>query len=110
MEGFIVHYQPILDIRARQVSHYEALVRMRADGSPIPPGEFMEVAEKSGLIREIDRYVIHEVFGKMLALFAVGKDYKFSINLSGVSINDPRCCPSSALSSRVAPAAQPCGL
>jgi predicted signal transduction protein with EAL and GGDEF domain len=28
--GFIVHYQPILDIRARQVSHYEALVRMRA--------------------------------------------------------------------------------
>jgi len=89
--GFIVHYQPILDIRARQVSHYEALVRMRAeDGSPIPPGVFMEVAESSGLIREIDRYVIHEVFGKMLSLFAAGKYYKFSINLSGVSINDPR--------------------
>ncbi|WP_169065518.1 MULTISPECIES: bifunctional diguanylate cyclase/phosphodiesterase [Candidatus Accumulibacter] len=89
--GFIVHYQPILDIRARQVSHYEALVRMRAeDGSPIPPGMFMEVAENSGLIREIDRYVIHDVFGKMLSLFAVGKYYKFSINLSGISINDPR--------------------
>lgn len=89
--GFIVHYQPILDIRARQVSHYEALVRMRADdGSPIAPGAFMEVAENSGLIREIDRYVIHEVFGRMLALFAAGKHYKFSINLSGVSINDPR--------------------
>jgi len=89
--GFIVYYQPILDIRARQVSHYEALVRMRGeDGSPIPPGAFMEVAENSGLIRDIDRYVIHDVFGRMLALFAAGKYYKFSINLSGVSINDPR--------------------
>ncbi|WP_313951731.1 EAL domain-containing protein [Accumulibacter sp.] len=90
-QGFVVHYQPILDIRAKQVSHYEALVRMRAaDGSLIPPGMFMEVAENSGSIREIDRYVIHEVFGKMVSLFAAGKHYKFSINLSGVSINDPR--------------------
>jgi diguanylate cyclase (GGDEF)-like protein/PAS domain S-box-containing protein len=88
-EGFIVHYQPILDIRARQVSHYEALVRMRgADGTVVPPGMFMEVAENSSLIRDIDRCVIHQVFDKMLALFAVGKFYKFSINLSGVSIND----------------------
>ncbi|MCP5247473.1 MAG: EAL domain-containing protein [Candidatus Accumulibacter sp.] len=90
-QGLVVHYQPILDIRARQVSHYEALVRMRAaDGSLIPPGVFMEVAENSGLIREIDRYVIHRVFGRMLQLFAVGTHYKVSINLSGVSINDPR--------------------
>lgn len=89
--GFLVHYQPILDIRARQVSHYEALVRMRAaDGSAIPPGTFMEVAEGSGLIREIDRYVIREVFGKMVTLFALGRQLKFSINLSAVSINDPR--------------------
>ncbi|MCP5227482.1 EAL domain-containing protein [Accumulibacter sp.] len=90
-DGFVVHYQPILDIRARQVSHYEALVRMRAeDGSLSPPGMFMEVAENSGLIRDIDRHVIHQVFGRMVALFSAGKHYKFSINLSGVSINDPR--------------------
>lgn len=89
--GFVVHFQPIQDIRARQVSHYEALVRMRdTDGSLILPGAFMEVAENSGLIREIDRHVIDQVFGKMLSLFAVGRDYKFSINLSGVSINDAR--------------------
>jgi EAL domain-containing protein (putative c-di-GMP-specific phosphodiesterase class I) len=90
--GLLVHYQPILDIRARQVSHYEALVRMRsADGSPIPPGAVHGSGRKHGLIREIDRYVIHQVFDKMLALFAVGKHYKFSINLSGVSINDASC-------------------
>jgi len=93
-QGFIVHYQPILDIRARQVSHYEALVRMRAaDGSVIPPGMFMDVAEKSSLIRDIDRHVIRLVFGKMLSLFAAGRHYKFSINLSAVSINDTGLLP-----------------
>lgn len=88
-EGFVVHYQPILDIHTRRVSHYEALVRMRqSDGSLVAPGVFMQVAEDSGLIRDIDRYVIRHVFDKMLALLAMGKRYKFSINLSGVSIND----------------------
>ncbi|MCM8594156.1 EAL domain-containing protein [Accumulibacter sp.] len=89
-DGLIVHYQPILDIRARQVSHYEALVRMRgADGSVIAPGMFMEIAEHSGLIRQIDRQVIRQVFARMIALFAAGRYYRFSINLSAVSINDP---------------------
>ena len=88
-DSLVVHYQPILDIGTHRVSHYEALVRIRqADGSTIPPGLFMEVAENSGLIRDIDRNVIRQVFRKMLALFRRGKRYKFSINLSGVSIND----------------------
>ncbi|HOL64801.1 MAG TPA: EAL domain-containing protein, partial [Accumulibacter sp.] len=59
-------------------------------GPVILPGMFMEIAENSGLIREIDRCVIRQVFSKLEELFAVGKHYKFSINLSGVSINDPR--------------------
>ncbi|HMW18339.1 MAG TPA: EAL domain-containing protein [Accumulibacter sp.] len=90
--GLVVYYQPILDLRTQQVSHYEALVRMRTLGGPvILPGMFMEIAEDSGLIREIDRNVIRQVFSKLESLFAAGKnDYKFSINLSGVSINDPR--------------------
>ncbi len=89
--GLIVYYQPILDIRTQRVSHYEALVRMRTMGGPvILPGMFMEIAEDSGLIREIDRCVIRQVFSKLAGLLAIGKHYKFSINLSGVSINDPR--------------------
>lgn len=89
--GLVVYYQPILDIHAQRVSHYEALVRMRTMGGPvILPGMFMEIAEDSGLIREIDRCVIRQVFSKLEELFAIGKHYKVSINLSGVSINDPR--------------------
>lgn len=87
----LVHYQPIFDIHARQVSHYEALVRIRGiNGSLIFPSEFMEIAENSGLIREIDRQVIRLVGRRMQALSAIGRHFKFSINLSGLSINDAR--------------------
>ncbi|MEF8730179.1 MAG: diguanylate cyclase [Accumulibacter sp.] len=88
-DGFIVHYQPILDIASRKVSHFEALVRMRAgDGGVVPPGMFMEVAESSGLIREIDRHVTGMVLARMELSRRAGRRYRFSINLSGVSIND----------------------
>lgn len=86
---FVLHYQPILDIHSGRISHFEALVRMRGEsGELIPPGEFMEVAEKSGLIRDLDRYVVHTVIGRLLELLAAGQSYKLAVNLSGVSIND----------------------
>jgi len=58
---FIFHYQPIISISTSSVHYYEALVRLRGqDGAPIPPGEFLEYAHLTGLIREIDRYVVEE--------------------------------------------------
>jgi diguanylate cyclase (GGDEF)-like protein/PAS domain S-box-containing protein len=88
-DGFVMLYQPILNLKNNLVSHYEALVRMRNDdGSLILPGEFMEVAEKTALVRELDRRVIELVFEEMLKLHAAGKQYKIAINLSGVSISD----------------------
>lgn len=90
-DAFVLHYQPILDIHGNRISHYEALVRMHAeDGSLVAPGEFMEVAEKSGLIRKIDRYVVHAVINRLLELLEVGKSYKIAVNISGMSINDDR--------------------
>lgn len=87
--GFVMHYQPILDIHAGRISHYEALLRMRdADGSLVPPGTFMEVAEESGLIREIDRHVVELAVGRLCQLLQEGRSYKIAINLSGISIND----------------------
>ncbi len=87
--AFFMHYQPILDIHSNTISHYEALVRMRNDdGSITMPGEFMEVAEKSGLIRLVDRYVVRAVIDRLLALLSAGRNYKIAVNLSGVSIND----------------------
>ena len=58
---FIFHYQPILSLATGSVPYYEALVRLRGDdGEAIPPGDFLEYAQLTGLIREIDRYVVED--------------------------------------------------
>lgn len=60
-QRFFFHYQPILEIGTGEIPYFEALVRLRGDdGKPIPPGEFLEYAQLTGLIRELDRYVVEE--------------------------------------------------
>src|SRR5581483_506402 len=58
---FVLYAQPILDLRGagRAVSAYELLLRLRSeDGEVVLPGAFLDVAERSGLIRAIDRWVV----------------------------------------------------
>ena len=88
-QSFMMQYQPILDIHQNVISHYEALVRMvDENGEMVPPGEFIEFAERSGLIKQIDHYVVRTVIKRWAELVAEGKKRKVAINLSGHSMND----------------------
>ncbi len=54
-------YQPIIEIASRKVTSAEALLRWRqADGTYISPGEFIPIAEESGLVVRIGEYVLDE--------------------------------------------------
>jgi diguanylate cyclase (GGDEF)-like protein len=53
-----VHYQPIVDISNNTISKCESLVRWFDNGEQIPTPEFIELAEETGLINEIDRFVL----------------------------------------------------
>ena len=54
-----LHYQPLVDARSREVSGFEALVRWRhPERGMISPEEFIPVAEASGLIGAIGRWVL----------------------------------------------------
>jgi len=58
---FVVHYQPKIDVREGTIAGCEALVRwQQPSGKLVGPGEFIEAAEESGLIREIGDFVLEE--------------------------------------------------
>jgi diguanylate cyclase (GGDEF)-like protein/PAS domain S-box-containing protein len=58
-EAVVVHYQPIVDLASGAVIGTEALARLRADdGRIIPPGEFIGVAEQSGLIVPLGELIL----------------------------------------------------
>jgi PAS domain S-box-containing protein len=82
-DGFRLSAQPIVEIASGRVVQHELLVRMLGDdGLLIPPGQFLPAAEQSGLIRDIDRWVLDR--GIRLA----GAGHAVHINVSGSSIGD----------------------
>lgn len=61
---FVVYYQPKVDISKQldfKLNGAEALVRWNKNGTMVPPGEFVPLLEKSGLISLIDYYVFEQV-------------------------------------------------
>jgi diguanylate cyclase (GGDEF)-like protein/PAS domain S-box-containing protein len=60
-DRFVLHYQPIFDLKSRQLVAAEALLRWQdPERGLIPPNEFIPVAEESGLIGAMGAWVIEE--------------------------------------------------
>jgi PAS domain S-box-containing protein len=60
-DELVAFYQPILRIDSGLIEGFEALVRWRKpDGTLVPPGAFIPVAEDSGLIRKLDLHVLRQ--------------------------------------------------
>ena len=59
--GFTLHYQPIFAVSDRAPSGFEALLRWNHPvRGPVPPGEFIPVAEESGLIAPLGTWALNE--------------------------------------------------
>lgn len=60
-EDFVLHYQPSFSLRDGVLTGVEALIRLRQpDGTLMPPLEFIALAEETGLIIPIGRWVVGE--------------------------------------------------
>ena len=58
-EEFVLHYQPLIELSTRKIIGAEALIRwMHPQKGMIPPDKFIPLAEESGLIVEINKWVI----------------------------------------------------
>ena len=86
---FVLHAQPILDLRTDQISQYELLLRMKGpDGELIAPTVFLDIAERSGLIQDIDRWVVRRAIQLMAEHQAAGRELRLEVNLSGKAFAD----------------------
>ncbi len=60
-EQFVLHYQPLVDARTGEVRSLEALVRWQhPERGLIPPGDFIPLAEQTGQIISIGRWVLRQ--------------------------------------------------
>jgi len=86
---FRLHFQGVYRAEDGTLSHLEALIRMVDERNPeqlIMPGHFIQLAEKSGRILDIDRWVIREVLRMLSAHPSIPS---IAINLSGRSLSEP---------------------
>ncbi len=88
-DRFVLHAQPILDLREGRVSRYELLLRLADGGELVLPGLFLDTAERSGLIRDIDRWVVRRAIHLLAAYRSAGKELRLEANVSGKAFADP---------------------
>jgi diguanylate cyclase (GGDEF)-like protein/PAS domain S-box-containing protein len=87
---FVLHAQPIVGICTNGIPRYELLLRMLDDdGDLIFPAEFIDHAERFGLIGSIDRWVLLNAVKLLHDYTAAGHNLSLAVNLSGSTMNDP---------------------
>ena len=92
-DAFVIYAQPIINIADGTVDRYETLIRMREeDGSIRLPNTFLPTAERSGQIREIDRWMVRHVIA-LLAECPGDASVRFDVNLYGKAMNDRELLP-----------------
>lgn len=86
-----VHYQPQIDLASGRLHGAEALARWwdPQSASMISPAVFVPVAEESGLIRPLTRWLIGECLRNCASWHAAGYPISVSINLSALNLLDP---------------------
>lgn len=90
-EEFVVHYQPLFDLTTGKVVSAEALVRWNhPDRGLVMPGEFVPLAEETGAILAIGRFVLEETC-RQLRWWQMQyvADFSVSVNLSGRQLQEP---------------------
>ncbi|MFH1057410.1 MAG: PAS domain-containing protein [Pseudomonadota bacterium] len=83
-QEFVVHYQPRLDVAGGRILGMEALVRwQRPESGLVPPGDFIPIAEETGLIVPIGQWVLRRACTQAQAWVAEGhSELVVAVNLS----------------------------
>ncbi|MCU1355408.1 MAG: putative Diguanylate cyclase/phosphodiesterase [Acidimicrobiales bacterium] len=89
-EQLELHYQPQVDLRTEAVVGAEALLRWTPAGrAPIPTPQFIEIAERTGLIKPLTRLVLRDAVRQARRWLDAGHRWRVSANLSSRNIGEP---------------------
>jgi diguanylate cyclase (GGDEF)-like protein/PAS domain S-box-containing protein len=92
-QEFEVNYQPIVSLTSGRICGFEALVRWRhPERGLISPSDFIPIAEETGLIIQIGRWVLKEACSQMRRWqqsLPVTREMKISVNLSSKQFLQP---------------------
>jgi diguanylate cyclase (GGDEF)-like protein/PAS domain S-box-containing protein len=79
----VVYYQPKADARSARILGVEALVRWQhPEHGLLGPGEFIPLAETTGLIRPLTSYVLQVALRQCRTWLDAGRDLSVAVNLS----------------------------
>jgi diguanylate cyclase (GGDEF)-like protein/PAS domain S-box-containing protein len=90
-QEFDLRYQPVVDIAAGEVVGFEALARWpRLHREPVPPGQFIPLAEETGHISALGAWVLHSAAADMARLQhrVAGRPPYVSVNVSARQWHD----------------------
>jgi len=84
-----LHTQPIRSLASGGIERYELLLRMTGEnGELLPAASFIEAAERSGMVQELDRWVVVRALELLAARERDGSPVSLHVNLSGASVAD----------------------
>ncbi len=87
--GLSVMYQPLADVRTREIVRVEALARWHhPELGWIPPDEFIGIAEQMGLIGQISEFVLAEACAQLSHWRRIGLRIGMAVNVSGRELGD----------------------
>jgi diguanylate cyclase (GGDEF)-like protein len=90
-EQIVLHYQPKADLRTGRICGVEALCRWEhPTRGLLPPGEFIPLAERTGLIHPLTMLVLDCALGQLATWDRQGIDLCVSVNISARSLLDER--------------------
>ncbi len=89
-DEFFLHYQPIIEVHTGSVKGIEALVRWQhPTKGRIDPGRFIMLAEETGLIVPIGRWILHEACTQAQSLDPSADGPHIAVNVSAVQLHSP---------------------
>jgi len=89
-DSLTLQYQPIVDARSNRIVAVEALLRLTGpDGRMHPPSDFISIAEETGAIAPIGKWVIETAVRQAMRWRIEGRPLSIAVNISSRQLSHP---------------------